>query len=120
MENLAKLVGKNIRELRKMKELTIEGLSEKADFQTSFLAGVERGERNITLETLEKILNGLEVDVKTLFSVQNLIADEYYSKKEIIDSIVDLLNERNLNESRLIYKITKEIFETYDYDKEIK
>lgn len=117
MENLAKLVGKNIRELRKIKKLTIEGLSEKADFQSSFLAGVERGERNITLDTLEKILNGLEVDVKTLFSVQNLNADDYYSKKEIIDSIVELLNERNINDSRLIYKITKEIFETYEENK---
>jgi transcriptional regulator with XRE-family HTH domain len=113
MENLVKLVGMNVREIRKMKKLTQDELSEKSGLQTSFLAGVERGERNITLETLDKIVNGLEVDPKSIFSFENLEADEYFSKLEIIDLIVNLLVERNLQEVRLIYTLAKEIFETY-------
>lgn len=113
MENLVKFVGMNIREIRKMKKLTQEELSEKSGLQTSFLAGVERGERNITLETLEKILNGLEVDAKTVFSFNNIVPDEHFSKKEIIDLILILLMERNSNDAKLIFNLTKQIFETY-------
>lgn len=43
MGNIVKLVGMNIREVRKKKQLTQEELSEKSGLQTSFLAGVERG-----------------------------------------------------------------------------
>lgn len=117
MENLVKFVGMNIREIRKMRKLTQEELSEKSGLQTSFLAGVERGDRNITLETLEKIINGLEVDAKTLFSFNNLVPDDHFNKKEIIDLIINLLVDRNLNEAKLIYNITKGIFDTYSEER---
>lgn len=113
MVNLVKFVGMNIRELRKIKQLTQEELSEKSGLQTSFLAGVERGERNITLETLEKIINGLEEDPKTVFNFKNIIPDEHFSKKEITDLIMNLLADKNLQDTKLIYNVTKEIFETY-------
>jgi transcriptional regulator with XRE-family HTH domain len=116
MGSLVKLVGLNIREIRKMKKLTQEELSEKSGLQTSFLAGVERGERNITLETLDKIINGLEMDPKTVVSFNTLVPDEYFSKKEIIELIGNLLVERNIHDAKLIYSITKEIFKTYSKD----
>lgn len=103
----------NIREIRKLKKLTQDELSEKSGLQNSYLAGVERGERNITLETLDKILSGLDVNAKTLFNFSNLDLDEHFSKKEIIDLIVDLLQDKNINDIKLIYNITKEILETY-------
>ncbi|TKC14368.1 helix-turn-helix domain-containing protein [Robertmurraya kyonggiensis] len=117
MGNLVKLVGINIREIRKMHKLTQEELSEKSGLQTSYLAGVERGERNITLETLEKILSGLEVDARTVFSFNNVDPEEHFSKKEVIELLMNLLVERNIEETKLIYKLTKEIFETYKIDK---
>jgi len=39
--------------------MTLEGLSEKADIDDTYLGRVERGEINITLSTLEKIIDGL-------------------------------------------------------------
>jgi len=54
MEQLVDIVGVNIREIRKQKKLTQEELAEKSELQTSYLAGVERGDRNITLQTSEK------------------------------------------------------------------
>lgn len=117
MGNLVKLVGMNIREIRKSQKMTQEELSEKSGLQTSYLAGVERGERNITLETLDKILDGLKVDPKTIFNFKDLVFDDYFSKKEIIDLLNNLLSDRKIEESKLILNITKEIFETYNFDK---
>lgn len=113
MGSMVKLVGMNIREIRKKKQLTQEELSEKSGLQTSFLAGVERGERNITLETLDKILSGLEVDVKTIFSFNDISPDEHFGKKEILDLISNLLADKDLTETKLIYNLAKEIFDTF-------
>ncbi|MET1168220.1 helix-turn-helix transcriptional regulator, partial [Bacillus velezensis] len=52
-------VGNRIRELRKAKGWTQEQLAEAAGLHYSYIGGVERGDRNISLETLEKIINGL-------------------------------------------------------------
>lgn len=113
LANLVKIVGLNIKEIRKKKNLTQEQLAEKCGLQTSFLAGVERGDRNITLETLDKILDGLEEDPITVFSFDNIVIDEYFSKNEIIGLIVNLLSNRKLNDVKLIHKITNDIFENF-------
>ncbi|MEK8199497.1 helix-turn-helix domain-containing protein [Lysinibacillus sp. FSL M8-0134] len=44
----------NIKEIRKHKKIIQEGLAEKSGLQTSYLDGVERGDRNINLQTLKK------------------------------------------------------------------
>lgn len=56
MDTLVKLVGFNIKQIRKSKNMTQDELSEKCGLQTSYLAGVERGDRNITLQSLERII----------------------------------------------------------------
>ncbi|WP_152679707.1 helix-turn-helix domain-containing protein, partial [Paenibacillus sp. IHB B 3415] len=52
--NLPESVGSRIRELRKAKGWTQEQLAEAASLHYSYIGGVERGDRNISLETLEK------------------------------------------------------------------
>jgi transcriptional regulator with XRE-family HTH domain len=114
MEDLVKLVGLNIKEIRKTRNLTQEDLAEKSGLQTSFLAGVERGDRNVTLQTLEKIINGLQEDPQSIFNFNNLNIDEhYFNKKETISLLINLLSEKSEVEVNLIYKITKEILEAY-------
>lgn len=114
MEDLVKLVGLNIKEIRKKKNLTQEELAEKSGFQPSFLAGVERGDRNITLQTLEKITNGLEEDPQSIFNFNNLnIAEQDFNKNQIISLLVNLISDKTESEVKLVYKIAKEIFVTY-------
>lgn len=45
--------------LRKAKGWTQEQLAEAAGLHYSYIGGIERGDRNISLETLEKIITGL-------------------------------------------------------------
>lgn len=113
MENLVKLVGKNIRGIRKMKDLTQEDLAERSGHQTTFVAGVERGERNITLQTLEKIIYGLDEDSRSFFNFN--IDQTNLSKNEKISLLVNLLSDKTEDEIELIYKISRNIFETYKY-----
>ncbi|WP_394191436.1 helix-turn-helix domain-containing protein [Paenisporosarcina quisquiliarum] len=113
MDNLIKLVGINIREIRKINNLTQEELAEKSGLQTSFLAGIERGDRNITLQTLEKVINGLEEDPKSIFNFNLNIDEDYIYKKQAISMLVNLLTDKTEKDIKLIHKIAKEILETY-------
>lgn len=54
-------MGAALRSLRKKKKLTLEALFAKTDVSISGLAQIERGERGCEAETLDVILDALEV-----------------------------------------------------------
>jgi transcriptional regulator with XRE-family HTH domain len=67
VENIKSLLGKRIRDLRKQRGLSQEGLGWKAELHFTYIGAVERGERNCSIITLKKIAKGLEIDIKDLF-----------------------------------------------------
>ncbi|MUT67105.1 helix-turn-helix domain-containing protein [Paenibacillus sp. NEAU-GSW1] len=61
------LVGQRIRDLRKQNNLSQEQLGELAGFHFSYIGGLERGQKNITLLNLEKIAEALNVPLHEIF-----------------------------------------------------
>ena len=61
-------IGKRIKELRTLKSLTQEALAWKSDVDRTFMNHVENGKRNISVESLEKIIVGLETTPKDFFN----------------------------------------------------
>lgn len=59
-------VGENIRTMRRRARLTQEQLAEKTDLNTNYIGEIERAEKKITLETLERIAKVLEVRISDL------------------------------------------------------
>lgn len=62
---LSKL-GENIRQIRLSKSLSQEKLAELADLHRTYIGGVERGERNISLINLIRIARVLDVPISKL------------------------------------------------------
>ncbi|MHB9650069.1 helix-turn-helix domain-containing protein (plasmid) [Weissella paramesenteroides] len=60
---LEKLIGNRIRCLRLQKNLSQEKFAELIGVHRTYIGMVERGERNITIQTLLKIAKGLDVHV---------------------------------------------------------
>lgn len=60
-------VGKRIKKLRLDAGLSQEKLAAKAAMDRTYLAGVEAGKRNITIVSLEKITEALNVSFKQFF-----------------------------------------------------
>lgn len=58
--------GEKVREERKKKGLSQEQLAEKAGVHRTYVGMIERGEKNITLENIEKISNALRVSIPDL------------------------------------------------------
>jgi transcriptional regulator with XRE-family HTH domain len=54
-------VGRAIRALRGARGLTQEQLADLAGVHRTYVGGVERGERNVTVETLSRFATALEV-----------------------------------------------------------
>lgn len=75
MKKLQQIVGENIKTLRISQSLTQVDLADKAGIHRAMLGHIERGERNISLSTLEKIANALGIEPNIL------LTDEERKKK---------------------------------------
>lgn len=60
-------VGKRIKELRNNQGLSQEKLALKAEIDRTYLAGVEAGKRNLSINSLEKILEALGMSFQDFF-----------------------------------------------------
>ena len=56
-------LGENIRKIREEHEISQEELAEKADLDRTYVGGVERGERNLTILSTLKLCRALDVEL---------------------------------------------------------
>ena len=74
-------IGLRIKEIRTEKELTQEAVAFKAEIDRTFMNHVENGKRNVSIETLEKLVcNGLEISFKEFFEAELFIGNKKKKK----------------------------------------
>ena len=61
-----KLFSENVRKARLALKLSQEDLAELADLHRNYIGGVERGERNISLDNMEHLAKALGTTIGTL------------------------------------------------------
>jgi transcriptional regulator with XRE-family HTH domain len=109
--DLTKRVGMNIRAIRRSQDLTIDELAEKCDFQSPYLSDVERGERNITLQTLTKILDALEVEPSRVLIPESKSSEKRDNiREELLQLLFNTLEDKDENDIRMLLNISNEIF----------
>lgn len=74
-ENVKALFGQRLRELRQLRGWSQEEFSLHAGLDRSYVGGVERGERNISLENICVLAASLAVPVAELFQDWNRVTD---------------------------------------------
>ena len=60
--------GNRVREERMKLRLSQEKLAEKADVHRTYIGMIERAEKNITLESIKKVVDALGLKLSDLFS----------------------------------------------------
>ncbi len=59
--------GARLRVLRKERELSQERFAEICDLDRTYISGIERGERNVSLKNIEVLARGLNLELSELF-----------------------------------------------------
>lgn len=92
--SIATELGNRIRSYRKHMHLSQEGLAELCDFHPTYIGQLERGEKNATLESINKISHGLGIplnklleDIDTIdLTSKNLPLDVYHQLMQLSES----------------------------------
>lgn len=66
-DDFLKLFGGRLREIRHQKDLSQERLAELAGIDRTYVGGVERGERNLSVLNVKRLADALGINVKDLF-----------------------------------------------------
>lgn len=81
--NILLSIGKRIQTVRERAGLTQEQLEEKTGVNTKYISAIERGQKNVTVKTLEKMAKGLNIELYELFLLPVEIDSEKAVKKAI-------------------------------------
>ena len=104
---LRKQLGSRIRQLRKARSWTQQQLADRAELDYKYVGAVERGERNITIDNVEKIAAGLGVEAHQLFlfTARGELSEERVNAAKIRD----LLEHANDERKALMWRVLREI-----------
>jgi transcriptional regulator with XRE-family HTH domain len=67
MEDVRRRFGRAVRERRKKRGLSQEEFADLCGLHRTYMGGVERGERNISLINIERIARALDISLVRLF-----------------------------------------------------
>ena len=68
MPDLQKVLGSRIREFRLKKGFSQESFADHCGLHRTYMGGIERGERNLTIQTVLTVAKGLGITISELFS----------------------------------------------------
>ncbi|MEN9518244.1 MAG: hypothetical protein RLZZ381_832 [Cyanobacteriota bacterium] len=74
--DIKKRFGKAIRRRRRELDISQEELAEKADLHRTYISSIERGDRNVSIENIEKLVKALDISVSTFFANYGIEVDE--------------------------------------------
>ncbi len=106
MSNIAKVLGQRIRNHRTALGLSQEKLAELAGCHHTYIGQIERGEKNATIESIEKISSALNVPLSKLF-------EKLGGKGEVGQNIplecYEFLSSKTIDEQEHLYRILIEM-----------
>ena len=106
MSEIVKVLGQRIRNYRIAKGLSQEKLAELSGCHPTYIGQIERGEKNATIESIEKISNALNVSLSTLFE---MIGTQEGEIRSIPLECYEFLLAKTREEQEHIYRVLLEM-----------
>lgn len=106
MSDITKALGKRIRNQRTALNLSQEKLAELSGCHPTYIGQIERGEKNATIESIEKICGALNISLSRLF--EKLDGQENEGRNVPL-KCYELLLEKTTDEQEQLYRILLEI-----------
>ena len=108
MSDIAKTLGARIRSYRTANKLSQEKLAELAGCHHSYIGQIERGEKNATIESIEKIARALNVSLSKLFEK---IDTQQTGERNLPLECYEFLLSKTKDEQEHLYRILIEMDE---------
>ena len=106
MSELAKIVGQRIRSYRTQLGLSQEKLAEVSNYHPTYIGQLERGEKNATLESINRVATALNISLSKLF--ENLGGTEIVERNIPLECY-DFLLTKSHDEQEQLLKILIEM-----------
>jgi len=104
-------LGERLRELRRCRAMSQEQVAHIANITSAYLGQVERGMKNITVHTLEKVCTALNITLSEFFASTNAHNNDI---DEISNQILHQLHNKSKSEKQAILKMIKLVFSMQD------
>ena len=105
MNKITEKVGSRIKNYRLLKGLTQERLAELSDLHNTYIGQIERGEKNLCIVSLDKILTALGVSYSEFFE----FADIGNKGSSTASLCYDIICNKNEDTQKHILNILKEL-----------
>lgn len=102
-----KLIGQQVRAVRKSRNLTQAALAERADLSIPYISHIERGRKKVSLDALVRIANGLDMTVDQLLS-----GNQAANQTAYFPEVQELLADCTLQERKIIWDVAVAIKES--------
>ena len=103
--------GGKVRELRKMKGLTQQELSEKVGLHWKFIGEVERGDSDIKLGNIARIANGLEIELSELLEYCFPRTPRSEKEEEVVKLLIRLSWKKDKDKLQKMKTFIEEVLE---------
>ena len=106
MSDIAKVIGQRIRNYRTIAGLSQEKLAELSGCHPTYIGQLERGEKNATIESIEKIASALNVSLSKLFEQ---LGGQDSAGRNIPLECYEFLSAKTPEEQEQLFKILREM-----------
>ncbi|MGE7271515.1 helix-turn-helix domain-containing protein [Brevibacillus panacihumi] len=108
--------GQRCKELRARSGMSQEILAYRSGLDRSYISGVERGERNISIINIEKIASALMVSVEYMFSGERFSTTPAYQQRDFAEPFLKRFHYQVDPESRVLAFSVKGLLTPQDVD----
>ena len=105
--NIAKIFGKQIRRYRKALNLSQEELAERCRLHSTYIGQLERGEKNASLESIQKLSLGLNIPIAKLFECFSIDTNEPTPATKIYYTVLTMENDTQKHILNIINEISE-------------
>lgn len=105
MSKIAAIVGHRLRLRRQELGYSQEMTAEKAGLHPTYIGQVERGEKNATIESIEKICTALDFPLEDLF--YRIVTSD--NNCDTAQKCYDLIVSQPINEQQMLYILLEDI-----------
>ena len=106
MSDITKILGTRIRNYRTSLGITQEKLAELSGCHHTYIGQIERGEKNATIESIERISRALNISLSTLFEK---LGEKEDGIRNIPLECYELVSAKTASEQENIYHILIEV-----------